>query len=338
MDPKPISEIIPRVEKDLQVTQGLKRLELLQSPQEKTYVAAIIAGKKISDCESDEVADALKYCFTLVGLRAKHIPNEFEALLLYEHIKSQYKNHTLEEFKFAFKLAVSGELEIKPEDVNPFDQFSIHYVTKIMAAYQVFAAEKHRKLEHYINPPDENQKLIEEIKNIHWGQLIEKEYQHFLLFGKERMKIWPAEFYQQMAEDNFFSQELYLEHVHQCRARIISELTAEKEKLSLRRFPMEGENFTSKSTSSRVNDSNTLDVTSKVQKFNYDPSDPKNFTIEKSKQIHREKISDTSKLIEEFNSGVRDDQIVLRAKQFCVLLVFRSAKSMRKKNLYQPAQ
>lgn len=273
----------------------------------------------------------------IVGLRGTSVPNEFEALILAEYIKDHYGNHTIEELKLAFKKAVAGELSIESKDVKHYENFSVLYVSAIMNSYRKWAGEQFFRLENFIDPQPESPLLLEAPK-IHWGSIIEKEYQHFVLFGHEHFKIWPVGFYEQMAEDKFFDANAYVDLMAGARSKIIGELKAEKEKLTIRRFPSEGENVTYMN-SIAVNwkdEGSTMDIERKRSTFTYNPNDPANAQTESLKQQHLTKIKDLETAVQSYESGERDAEIIIRAKQHVVLMVFRKAKNQGRKNLYQP--
>lgn len=74
----------------------------------------------------------------MVGLRTHHWPAADEKKELHGYIFLKYGRKTLSELVLAFDLAINGELELKPEDVKVYDQFTISYLATIMAAYKVW--------------------------------------------------------------------------------------------------------------------------------------------------------------------------------------------------------
>lgn len=290
-------------------------------------------GTKLNQASLEKVQQMFQTIFVIVGLKAQNIPNELEALLLYEHLVKYYGTHTLEEIVIAFELAMTGQLELDVSEVKTYQNFSVMYISNILDYYRMWATEKYLRLEHHIDPP--KQKIYELDEKPHWGEVVEKEYQHFLLFGDEHYRTWPEYFYKQLVEDNFIEQKLYHEYILKARTKIISELIALKEIKSLRRFPVEGENVevTTRSTFDVENNSLKLEKRESVKK--YDPTDQRNALIERTRQIVQTEIKAIEKSISELNSGGRDEEIILRAKQYCVLLVFKKAKKINRQHLYQ---
>jgi hypothetical protein len=75
----------------------------------------------------------------LVGIRAKNMPVGEEIDVLIDFIERNFGNHTPEEIKMAFNMAVSGRLTLGKEGANCFENFSCEYFGKIMAAYRNWA-------------------------------------------------------------------------------------------------------------------------------------------------------------------------------------------------------
>jgi hypothetical protein len=62
-----------------------------------------------------------------------------EKAVLLDFIRENYGNHTPEEIKLAFKMAVSGKLSVDP---NCYENFSCQYFGKIMGAYRIWASSE----------------------------------------------------------------------------------------------------------------------------------------------------------------------------------------------------
>lgn len=290
-------------------------------------------GIKFKNAQLADVEDMFKVIFVLAGVKKQHIPNQLESLLLYEHLVKQYGNHTLDEMKLAFELAISGELEMPMNEIKTYDNFSVMYVSKILDYYRLWAREKYYRLEHHIDPPKENKLLLEEKPN--WGEAIEKSYQHFLLFGKEHMKIWPEYFYNQLVADGYIAKDVFKSQLVGARNKIIGEVIAEKAVKSLRRFPVPGENTQKEITANFKAEENKIDLKKSEKSYTYDPADIQNAPIEQARQIVLKEIKELDKKFEEIENGGCDSEILLRAKQQSVLLLFEKAKETGKQNLYK---
>jgi len=105
-----------------------------------------ISGNKIAEINDPElISQALRYVMVLVGVRAANLPNAHEKAILINHIVNHYGGHTAEEIRLAFEKAVSGELELKNEDITCYENFSVLYFSRIMNAYRAWAAVQYRQ-------------------------------------------------------------------------------------------------------------------------------------------------------------------------------------------------
>jgi len=101
-----------------------------------------ICKPKLVHCDIEELKQALRYVFVLVGLRAQDIPVDEEKAVLMEYIIENYGGHSAEEIKLAFKMAIQGKLAVDYKDVRSYGNFSPMYFTIIMDAYRVWAREQ----------------------------------------------------------------------------------------------------------------------------------------------------------------------------------------------------
>lgn len=135
--------------------------------------------------EKSLLEQVLSYIFVKIGLRAQNFPVPEEKMVLMEHIIENYPNNRVEEMKLAFNLAINGKLNIRPEDVKCYENFSCAYFSSIMNAYISWARERSSELEK-ISEPAVPVALIgtskitdEEIDNLARGDA-EMQYQRFL--------------------------------------------------------------------------------------------------------------------------------------------------------------
>jgi len=105
-----------------------------------------LGSKKIWHSTEGEMKSALKYIFILVGLRAQNYPANEEKQLLHAFIFKNYGGHTPDEIKLAWDLAIMQKLNIRPEDVTCYENFSIAYFCRIMEAYRDWAKEQIKQL------------------------------------------------------------------------------------------------------------------------------------------------------------------------------------------------
>lgn len=105
-----------------------------------------IAEKKIGHGTEEELKQALRYIYILVGLRAENYPADIAKQLLHSYIFEDYGGHTPAEIRLAFKMAIQNKLSLRPEDVICYENFSIAYFTRIMEAYREWAKEQIKQL------------------------------------------------------------------------------------------------------------------------------------------------------------------------------------------------
>lgn len=105
-----------------------------------------IGEKKICHGTEEELKQALRYIYILVGLRAQNYPADIAKQLLHAYIFEDYGGHTPGELRLAFKMAIQNKLSLKPEDVTCYENFSIAYFSRIMEAYREWAKEQIKQL------------------------------------------------------------------------------------------------------------------------------------------------------------------------------------------------
>lgn len=116
----------------------------------------------------------LKYVMMKIGIRANNIPDDIEKQVLVDHIKTNFPNNTLDEIRLAFDMAINEDLDINPDDVKAYENFSCAYFSRIMNAYLSWAANEIKFLKH--EPPPQRIYTDEENDNLH-RELTEEFYQ-----------------------------------------------------------------------------------------------------------------------------------------------------------------
>lgn len=157
------------VANSVQVQQELK---LPETSEEKNF---LIARQSLPLVKQPQVTlrEVLRYCMVKVGLRAANFPTGAEKELLLAHIFQNYGNHTPDEIRLAFNLALSAKLGLDTQDVKCYESFSCAYFSTIMNAYRNWASQVDRQKQQEIKPA-EKEYTKEEIEKI------EKEYEDFL--------------------------------------------------------------------------------------------------------------------------------------------------------------
>ena len=98
---------------------------------------------KINKSPVEEIKQVLRLILIKIGLRSQNWPSDEEKLVLIEHIIKNYGNHTCEEIKLAFDMAIAGRLDV---EVNCYENFSCLYFSGIMNAYRSWAKEAYHHL------------------------------------------------------------------------------------------------------------------------------------------------------------------------------------------------
>lgn len=162
---------------------------------EENSLIEAISGNAIKTSDLEELKQVLRYVMVKVGLRANNFPTDGEKQVLFEHIVTNYGNHTPQEIKLAFDMAILSKLDIEEKNVVCYENFSCLYFSTIMNAYRKWAAETHKQLKTPI--------MIEEGVRI----LTKEEKAEWMMEWKEKadninFELIPLVFYDFMEQDN----------------------------------------------------------------------------------------------------------------------------------------
>lgn len=83
----------------------------------------------------EPIKQVLRYVITLVGITAKNLPDDTQKKVMIQFVRDDLGDFTLDEIRIAFRLAVSGKLDINPET---FQNMSSLYIGKVMMAYKKY--------------------------------------------------------------------------------------------------------------------------------------------------------------------------------------------------------
>lgn len=106
-------------------------------------------GGKISKLPLDnpeELVTTLRRIMLQVGIRGHNTPTDEETGFLLQFIISHYGGHTLAELELAFTMANLRELDLEEDQIPCYENFSIAYVARVMAAYRFWASRKESEL------------------------------------------------------------------------------------------------------------------------------------------------------------------------------------------------
>jgi hypothetical protein len=130
--------------------------------------------------DQGELEKCIRYCMLLVGIRANNLPGKEETSVLFAHILKNYSGHTISEIRLAFEKAISGKLDISPDDVKAYENFTAAYFSAIVNSYRRWAqAEYRQNLTAFEPPPATKIYTQEENDDIARGD-VERQYQLFL--------------------------------------------------------------------------------------------------------------------------------------------------------------
>lgn len=253
--------------------------------------------------------EPLRLAIVKLGLRAQNFPNEMEKLVLYEHLKENFGGNHLSEIYLAFKMAIAGSLtEINtdgkevPLDANCYENFSCLYVSKILTAYRNWSAQEYRELEPVISKPEDDLKFLQGPRQeVHTGFYIDQAYSHFLSFKDEQWQKFPTMFYDQLELDGLVEKEFWRKLMAGVRKFALKDLIHEKLRLS------NGKNYLSGERSKAA------------------------------ESIRATNLKEVEKKISEYETGKRDGELEVMAKQRSVIKLFEIYKEKGREHVYEPA-
>lgn len=149
-----------------------------------------LADKLIMDCAEDEIKAKLKLIFSIVGLRAAHYPKGQEKQDLHDYVRVKYARKTLSELVLAFDLAICNELDLKPDDVKVYDQFTIAYLAMIMSAYKKWLYQQNKLFK------PKPVAMIEEKKELTYQEMSEWVGEWHQKIATEPLDLIPVCFYE----------------------------------------------------------------------------------------------------------------------------------------------
>lgn len=139
-----------------------QELKLPANGEERLFSLAI-QSVKISSSTVEELKQSLRYAMVKIGLRSQNFPNEEEKAILLQHISQNYSNHTVDEIRLAFDMAIEGKLELLDgESVTCYENFSCLYFSSIMNAYRRWSAQVYKQLDHPERPIESQEEITEE--------------------------------------------------------------------------------------------------------------------------------------------------------------------------------
>jgi hypothetical protein len=133
-----ITEVLPIALKEK--AQAVSAYKSSKNGEAEEKVLLAIQDVPVKKSSETELKEALRYAMLLVGVRAANLPVDIEKNVLITHIRQYFGMYTIAEIRLAFELAIVGELNLKPEDVKCYENFSPQYVSMILKAYGKYSS------------------------------------------------------------------------------------------------------------------------------------------------------------------------------------------------------
>lgn len=161
--------------------QGLLPYEI----GELSLLSEALKSPLIKKSSVEDLKQVLRLVMMKVGIRAQNLPQDEERAVLIEHIYSHYGGHSIQEIRLAFEMAIGGSLELRPDDIKCYENFSCAYFSSVMNAYRKWSGQQH-----HLIPTDPGQRIFsaEEIEQSA-REMVEIQYQT-LIAGR---KIYNSE-------------------------------------------------------------------------------------------------------------------------------------------------
>lgn len=275
-------------------------LQKIGDVQQKFITA--LSSKQISQCAHEEIKEPLRLAMIKVGLRAQNWPNDIEKLVLVEHTQTHFGRNKISEIVLAFDLAIAGQLDLPVDEVKCYENFSCLYFSTIMNSFIRWATQEYRQIEQFVSNPKDEEKYYQGTRTtVHWGYYIDEAYIHFLSFKDEQWQKFPSMFYTQLESDGLIERDYWRAFMVGVRKWALKDLVAEKIKL--------------------INGKNYLQGERK----------------EAAESIRITNLKEVEKKILEYETGKKDDELELMAKQRSVIKLFEVYKQGGKEHIYEPA-
>lgn len=231
------SLMIKRIEIRRQLAKNPEALNVLQPVEKVVFMAA--THRPISTYNSVDLAKALSEVLTWVakdiGLRnleTKEI--QYLTVRISEILKRYYPELSLRDFRMAFEMCITGELdEYLPKnrdgspDKNHYQQFNAEYICRILNAYREKRTEVLRKIQPPTTVPLLTDNQQTQLENKAKDKLLNS-FAHFLKTGELKISlIEEILFYNLLSEAGLVKPvELTTEEQQALMAKVIEDMTA----------------------------------------------------------------------------------------------------------------
>lgn len=158
----------------------------------KQKVFQAIQQPKLFVSTDEDLKSVMKYIFVLVGLR--DIPTDIRKDVLFQYIRENYKNYSLQELKLAFELALKKEFVC---EIRHYEMFSPSYFSGVFEAYIEYRSEIARKFmmeqqAKELKPKELTIDEIKKLKNEFYVEILEPLFENFRLSNKLEFGMVPV--------------------------------------------------------------------------------------------------------------------------------------------------
>lgn len=165
---------------------------LLKTTDEEQFEIAL-RGERIVALPLESIKQGMRAIYFMTGLRPENYPSGEDKDFLHAFIVENYGGHTVAEIRLAFKMAITGKLDLPAKEVKHYENFSPAYFSTIMEAFRRWSRQANETIE-ALKPvkmreyTEAEKKLIEIDYTMY--KAWERNYQQFK-HVKPPLKQWP---------------------------------------------------------------------------------------------------------------------------------------------------
>ena len=135
---------LARIAQNLEQVPRESKLQKIGDPGQSLSLA--LQSSKILTSPVEDIKQALRYVMVKIGLRSANWPSEEEKIILIQHIQKNFGNHTIDEIRLAFDMAISGQLDLGASEIACYENFSCLYFSNVMNSYRRWAKEEVKQI------------------------------------------------------------------------------------------------------------------------------------------------------------------------------------------------
>lgn len=160
-----------------------KELDLQRPPQNGSVDVMVNnsrMAKPIPQAADEEIKQALRYIFGLIGMRGENLPDDGEKMILMDYVRKNFKRFTVEDIKTAFTFYVQKLIDYQEP---PYQRFSVLFLENVMQSYRRLQITIPKPV---YNPlPEKTKPTAQEIDIIERNAALKK-FQEY----KDHMDLW----------------------------------------------------------------------------------------------------------------------------------------------------